>query len=41
MTELFINTFTETAVAIIPMIPYFIAFWLLFDLIGGLLFDKR
>lgn len=41
MIELFEDTFVETAVAIIPCIPYFIAFWLLFDLLGGLLFNKR
>lgn len=37
----FLKTFETIAVQFVSWIPFVIAIWILFDLIGGLLFNKR
>ena len=41
MIDIFIGIFTTTCVQLVALIPAVLGIWLLFDLIGGLIFSKR
>jgi uncharacterized membrane protein YesL len=41
MIDEYLQIFYQTCLSLIPIIPAIIGIWLLFDLLGGLIFNKR